>query len=156
MKTFATALSLVVFALSLAATPPAFAADQDDIKVVVSKFVDSFNAGDAAAAQAVSFDDLSIIDEIPPYEWHGPGAMLAWLASYDADAKKNGITDGKVAVQKMKHVFVDGDRAYVVATMSYTYKKNAKPVKQNGSFMTLALRKAEGSWKIAAWSWGQN
>ncbi len=153
MKWFATVFALVALALVPAAS---FAADADDVKAVVAKYVDAFNKGDAVVATELCVDDMAIIDEFPPYAWHGPGTSLAWMQAYDADAKKNGITDGAVTLQKVKHAMVDGDRAYVVAPANYTYKKNGKPVKQNGSMFTFALQKTEAGWKIAAWSWAQN
>jgi len=34
----------------------------------------SFNEGDSASALALCADESAIIDNAPPYQWHGPGA----------------------------------------------------------------------------------
>jgi ketosteroid isomerase-like protein len=150
-------LRFAVLALSLAfAASPVHAADKDDVMNVVQRFVGAFNAGDVKLALDMSLDDMSIIDEFPPYEWHGPGTMTTWLNDYGADAKKNGISEGKVTIAKTKHVFVDGDRAYVVTASDYEYKKAGKPVKQKGSAFTFALKKIDAAWKISGWSWSTN
>ena len=74
----------------------------------VQGLVDAFNKGDTNAVVAASADEMCIIDEFPPYEWHGAGTCSKWLADYDADAKKNGITDGKVTIGKPRHVELAG------------------------------------------------
>ena len=152
---FAATFAVLTLSFARAATPSR-AADASDVTNVVQRFVAGFNAGDVKLVTDMSLDDMSIIDEFPPYEWHGPGTMMKWLGDYDADAKKNAITEGKVTITKTKHAFVDGDRAYVVTVSNYDYKKAGKPVHQKGSIFTFALRRAEGAWKISGWSWSQN
>jgi hypothetical protein len=70
---------------------------------------------------------MSILDEFPPHERHGSGAFARWLIDYDADAKKNGITDGTVAFGKPAHADVSSDRAYAVIPADYSFKRNGKP-----------------------------
>ena len=64
----------------------------------VRQFVDGFNKGDEKIMAGSCADEVSIIDEFPPHEWHGAGACATWSKAYDADAKKNGITDGVVVL----------------------------------------------------------
>ena len=84
-------------------------------------------------ALAACAEQTSIIDEFPPYEWHGAGACAAWAKDFDGDAKKNGITDGVVTLGKPRHLDVTGDRAYVVAPVSYAYKVKGKPTKETAA-----------------------
>lgn len=137
------------------ATAPAAADDKKDVMVPVNQFVDGFNKGDTGAAAACA-DETSILDEFPPHEWHGPGACARWMSDYDADAKKNGITDGVVTLLKPKHIDISGDYAYVVIPSNYTYKMKGKAMKQTGSLFTFALQKGASGWRITGWSWAQN
>jgi hypothetical protein len=109
----------VIFVLAVAALAAGSAAgsEKTDVLVPVHQFVDGFNKGDTKTAAAACADQTSIIDEFPPHEWHGTGACAKWLGEYDADAKKNGITDGVVTLGKVAHNDVTGDRAYVVTSV---------------------------------------
>lgn len=149
--------SLVVLALAFLTPAPAAvaqqAAQQAEVMTIVRTFVDGFNTGDVASALTACAEQTSIIDEFPPHEWHGPGACAKWVADYDLDAKKKGLTDGIVTLATPKHLNVSGDRAYVVIPSSYDYKLNGKPVKQTGATFTFALHKGPTGWKISGWSW---
>jgi len=122
----------------------------------VQQFADAFNKGDTKTAAAVCADQTSIIDEFPPHIWHGAGACAKWMSDYDADAKKNGITDGLVTLNAPKHLDLNGDHAYVVIPADYTYKQNGKAVKETGSTFTVVLQKTAAGWRIAAWTWSKN
>jgi ketosteroid isomerase-like protein len=143
----------LVMAVFLAA---AGASQEAAVVATVNKFVDSFNKGDAKAAVAMCAAETSIIDEFPPHEWHGAGACERWLADFDADATKNGITDAIVTMGKLRHVDVTGDRAYVVSPVDYSYKQKGKPVKETGSTFTLVLQNVGGSWRLTGWAWSKN
>lgn len=134
----------------------AAASDKTDVMKVVRQFVDGFNKGDTKAAVASCAEEASIIDEFPPHEWHGAGACSKWINDYDADAKKNGITDGVVTLRTPWHVDVTGDRAYVVAPVNYTYKQKRKLVKEIGSLLTVSLQKGGAGWRITGWAWSKH
>jgi hypothetical protein len=121
--------------------------------VPVHQFVDGFNKGDVQSALAACADQTSIIDEIPPHEWHGAGACSSWAGDFDADAKKNGITDGIVTIGNPRRVDITADRAYVVVPANYTFKQKGKVVKETGSMLTLALQKGAAGWRITGWAW---
>lgn len=151
-KTFV-GLAMVLFA---ATAPNAAAQDKSAVVAVVHQFVNSFNKGDAQAALATCADDVSIIDEFPPHEWHGAAACAKWMNDYDADAKKNGVTGGVVTLGAPRHVDITAGRAYVVAPADYAYKQNGKPVKEVRSTLTVVLQKGSGGWRIIAWTWSKN
>jgi len=148
-------LVALVIAVS-AATQTDTAQEMTAVMETVNQFVGSFNKGDTKTATAASADETSIIDEFPPREWHGAGACSKWMAEYDADAKKNAITDAVVTLGKPRHVDITAARAYVVVPADYAYKKSGKPVKETGSIFTLVLQKGASGWRIAAWSWAKN
>jgi len=132
------------------------AAARAEVLVPVHKFVDGFNKGDTKAAVSACADHTSIIDEFPPHEWHGAGACAKWMSDYDADAKKNGITDGIVTLGKPSHVDINADHAYVVIPSNYAYKKGGTPVEEVGSMFTFALHKGPNGWRITGWAWAKH
>lgn len=146
---------LVALALTFLAAGPAAASDQTDVMVPVHQFIDGFNKGDTKAALATCADEASIIDEFAPFEWHGAGACSKWVNDFDADAKKNEITDGVVTLGKPRHIDVAGDRAYVVAPADYSFKMKGKPVKETSATMTLTLQKGATGWRITGWAWSK-
>ena len=147
---------LLAMTLTVAATLPAAPTDKTDVMTMVRKSVDSFNKGDVKAFAAACADQASVIDEFPPYEWHGADACVKWAEDYDADAKKNGITDGVVILGTPLHVDVIGDRAYFGILADYKFKKNGKLVQEIGSRLTIALQKSEGGWRMTGWAWAKH
>ena len=141
--------------LAALAAGPATAMDQDDVKARVQAFVDAFNVGDMDKIKAICADETAIIDEFPPYEWHGAGACLKWAEDYGTNAQKDGITDGKVTLGKFRRHDVSGDRAYVVMNATYVYKEKGKTVTEKDATLALALQKSAPGWRIIAWSWGR-
>ena len=144
---------LVVLAAVIMAAAPNALAQQKDVMAPVHQFVDGFNKGDTKSALAACADQTSIIDEFPPHEWHGAGACAKWADDYDANAKKDGITDGMVILGKPRHVDVTGDLAYVVVPANYRFKQKGKPVSEIGSMLTVALQKGPAGWRMTAWTW---
>jgi opacity protein-like surface antigen len=146
----------IVLAMAVLAVGPAAASDKTDVMATGHQFVDGFNKGDMKAALAACADQASIIDDFAPHEWHGAGACSTWANDYEADAKKNGITDGVVTLGTPRHIDITSDRAYVVVPASFTYKQKGKPVKETGSTWTLVLQKGATGWRITAWAWAQH
>ncbi|MDE3134994.1 MAG: nuclear transport factor 2 family protein [Acidobacteriota bacterium] len=132
---------------------PAAASEKTDVMATVRQFVMAFNQGDAKTAAAACAAEAYIIDEFPPHEWHGEGACAKWMNDYDADARKNGITDGSVTLGTPLHVDVTADRAYLVVPANYTFNQKGKRVRETGSTLTVVLQKMGAGWRIIAWAW---
>jgi ketosteroid isomerase-like protein len=146
----------ITLSLSDLFSQPSMASEKSDVTDAVNKFLDAFNKGDTELAASVCAEETSIIDEFPPHEWHGAGGCAKWMAAYDEDAKKNGITDGFVTLGKPRHVDVTGHRAYVVMPATYTYKRQGTEEKEVNSILTVALHKEkETGWHITGWSWAK-
>ena len=157
MKTMTSCvLSAIALCAAVLAAGPAAASEKTDVMVPVHQFIDGFNKGDTKTAVATCADQTSIIDEFPPYEWHGAGACSKWANDFEADAKKNEITDGVVTLGNPRHVDIAADRAYVVVPANFAFKVKGKPVKETGSTMTLTLHKGEAGWRITGWAWAKN
>ena len=148
--------TLATLLLTLFAQTATLAPEKAAVMASVHQFVDAFNKGDTKAAATVCAEETSIIDDFSPHEWHGAGACTKWMNDYDADAKKNGITDGIVKLGPPRHVDVSADRAYVVVPADYTYNKKGKPVKEMGSALTISLQKRASSWQITGWAWSKH
>jgi ketosteroid isomerase-like protein len=143
-------ISLVLTAL---AAGPATASEKSDVMAVLHQFVDAFNKGDMKSVLASCADMTSIIDDLPPHEWHGAGACGKWSTDFDAFGKANEITAGVVTLGKPRHIDITADRAYVVVPTGYTFTMKGKPMKQSGSIITVALQKSASGWRMNAWAW---
>ena len=141
-------------ALGLFAPAPVVRA-QSAVMVPVKQFVNGFNKGDSKSSIAACEDDLSIVDDFAPYEWHGKGAMTRWLQDIESFAKKNGVSEERVTLGKDWHSETTGDRAYLVIPITVAYKMKGKPMKDRGVF-TIALHKGSTGWRISAWSFAKH
>lgn len=143
----------VLIAAGLAALAPGLAAAAIPAPAATVKaFLDAFNKGDIAAAQATNTDDVSIIDEIPPHAWHGPGAFQAWLADLTKDSAAKGQTDEKVAFLGVVRSQIDGDSAYAVVKVEFRYRQHGKRMVEPAQ-MVASLHNDGGAWKINSWAW---
>ena len=143
-------------ALQAPSTARAASPEETAVMATVGQFLDAFNKGDVKTMLAAGSPEMSIIDKFPPHEWHGAGAFDKWLSDYDIDARKNGITDGSVALGSPAHVDVTADRAYVVIPADYAYKVNGKPTGEKGSILTVTLRKSPEGWRMTGWAWAKH
>ena len=145
--------------LSLATTAllsgPATASEKTDVMALVHQFVDAFDKGDTKSAIAACADDVLIIDDVAYYEWHRADACSRAVEAYDADARKNGITDGFVTLGKARHINVGEGHAYVVIPMDYVFKRKGIEVREIGSTLTIALQKQPAGWRIAGWAYAK-
>jgi len=146
--TLAAVLWLAMGAAANAGTPDA------ELMAPIQRFMDSFNKGDAAAAAATHSPtaDLTIIDEVPPYLWHGAQAFQAWSADLERDDKAHGITDQGVTISAPLRVEASGDGAYVVVPAVYAFKERGVAMSESAR-MTFVLKKDAGGWLIHGWTW---
>jgi len=127
----------------------ASASDRSDILAMLTLW----NDDDPAKAITACANDAVVIDDIPPYEWRGPGACANWAKDYDRNALKNQISDATGTIGTPKQFIVNGDRAYVVFPATFSYTEKGKPVK-NTATVTFSLQKTALGWRITAWTWG--
>jgi ketosteroid isomerase-like protein len=146
---------LIAIVVAVFAVGSASASDKTDVMATIHQWVDGFNSGDTKASLAACADQTSIIDDVPPHEWHGPGACAKWMNDYEASVKKDEITDAHFTVAKPRHLDITADHAYVVASANYTYKEKGKPMSEMGSIVTMSLQKIQAGWRITGWAWAQ-
>ena len=128
-----------------------FAAEKDDVIAAVHRYLDNL---DKPESLAMCDSHVSILDEFPPHEWHGPTACADWYKALNAYNEKSGITDGDAPLGTPWTVDVTGDRAYFVAPMTYTFKRHGKPVKETASF-AVSLKRAPTGWLITGWAFSK-
>jgi ketosteroid isomerase-like protein len=139
-------------AILFACAVPAQAAPADDALHAVTIWLDKFNAGDMDAFFAGHADNAVIIDEFPPYVWTGAKVPQTWAQDYDADAKRQNITDPRMDYAAPIRAESDGESAYVVLPTVYRFKQNGKSMSAAGT-MTFGMTNAGGKWKIASWTY---
>jgi len=76
---------VIAFVVGLLTAGSALASDKDDIVAVLKQWI----SGEAGTV-ATCADDAAVIDDVPPFEWHGPAACSRWQKDNDAYIKKKG------------------------------------------------------------------
>ena len=154
-KRVAAAAMTVVFALAVS-SGSAFAAEKDDVVAAVHRYLDNLDKDTLETALAMCDSNVSILDEFPPHEWHGPTACADWWKAFNDYNEKSGITPGAAPLGTPWNVDITGDRAYFVAPATYEYKQRGKPVKESSAVFTVALRRTAAGWRITGWTWSKH
>lgn len=147
-------LILGVAVCALTAVTAAAQAPAGDVAAPIRTFIDAFNKGDMAGAAATHAigPDLVIIDEVPPFTWHGADGFKAWAAALDTESKKAGMTDQKVTISAPTRTELSGDTAYVVVPAVYTFTLKGAAMRESAQ-ITCVLKKGASGWLIAGWTW---
>lgn len=152
MKLRRIAVPVVGFLLLAIAMPASFASDKGDVADTVKRYLDNLDPAKIQDALAMCDSEVSILDEFSPHEWHGPTACADWWKAEQTYNELSGITDEDAPLGTPQTVDVNGDRAYFVAPMIYTYKKHGKPVKETATF-AVSLHRTSAGWKITGWAY---
>lgn len=131
------------------------ASEQAAVMKTVHQYVDSLNKGDLPNVIAACAKESSIVDEFPPYQWHGKDTCARWVKELAAYNKANGLTAGFNTLREPERIDVTGDNAYVVVKADYRYTVEGKKGAEIGAMFTVALHKQEDGWKITGWSWSR-
>lgn len=144
----------VVAAAALAALAPGLAVAAPDAgpMATIKAFLADFDKGDIAAAQATNMADVSIVDEVPPHAWRGPGAFQAWLGDLTKDSAAHDQTDEKVTFVRAIRSQADGDSGYAVAEVQYTYRLHGRRMVEPAR-IAASLVNIGGTWQINSWAW---
>jgi len=123
--------------------------------VPIHHFIDGFNKGDEGLTKsAFAKTPLSIIDDVSPHLWQGPGALQAWSAALAASDAKLGNTDETLTLGKPTRTVADGDFGYVVVPAVFHFKQRGTRMRESAQ-MIFALSKdpISSAWGIAGWTW---
>ena len=138
---------VIALAVSVLTAGSALAADKDDIMAVLKQWI----SGEAGTV-ATCADDAAVIDNIPPFEWHGPGACSRWQKDNEAYTQREGATDATFTMGNPQQLIISGDRAYVVVPTTFAFTQKGKRGKEIAT-STLVLHKTAAGWRITAWAW---
>jgi len=119
----------------------------------VQAYLDAFNRQDAEGMAACFAVPGVILDGMAPHLWSGPSAPRDWWADVLAEGEHLGAGDYYVTIGEPLHNDVTGDAAYLVLPTTMRFNFKGQPVTQSGARFTVALRREEGAWRIAAWAW---
>jgi ketosteroid isomerase-like protein len=141
---------LAALALSAFFATSAVASEQAEVMSVVRRWIEAVDKHDMQTFVALCDEQTVILDDLSPYQWHGPDACAKWWS----DASKNTeITDISVTVGKPLQFYVTEDNAYLVTRDSVSYKMGGKLMKQTGAIHTFALHKETSGWRIRGEAW---
>jgi ketosteroid isomerase-like protein len=146
MKTLPAALALLPLA-SMSAT----ASDEADVRSVLHQWSASFNSGDSKTVNSTCAANAIVLDDFPPHVWQGPAACSRWFKDFQAYAAKAAITDANIVEGKTAHLEFDSGYAYLVASVTLSFRKSGKPVTATG-VITMALHKGGAGWLITGFA----
>lgn len=143
---FALALCLTGQALAQAPVPA-------DPMAAIAGFTDAVNRNDMAGALTYLGPSPTIVDDLAPYRWQGPGAGGAWMAAMGANAQAKGMTTINMKLGKANRVEVEGTTGYAVVpgVLSYGFKDGH--AERADGVLTFAVQRAGGGWRIDALTW---
>ena len=127
--------------------------DTAEPMAAVRHYIEGFNQGDVRAMASLCAVPMSILDGMAPHVWHGPTASDDWYRDVLVEGEHVGAADYFVALGEPRHVNITGENAYVVVPTTMTFKVKGKEFTQTGATFTVALRRLNEGWRIAAWAW---
>ena len=126
-----------------------------DALSTVHRYIDAFNEGDVSGMAAAFAVPGSILDGMAPHVWHGPTAAEDWYRDVLIHIEEDGASDFLVTLGQPLHMDITGDAGYVVVPATMKFKVHGKQITQSGAVYTIALRRVNDSWRIAAWAWAK-
>ena len=102
--------------------PVSFAATEEDVAAPIRQFIDGFNKGNTASANAAyAKGEITIMDEFAPHHWSGPHAAQEWASAYDKHAQATGVSTGQVKYGAPTRIEREGELAYIILPTEYLY-----------------------------------
>ena len=126
-----------------------------DALSTVHRYIDAFNEGDVRGMAAAFAVPGSILDGMAPHVWHGPTAAEDWYRDVLIHIEEDGASDFLVTLGQPLHMDITGDAGYVVVPATMKFKVHGKQITQSVAVYTIALRRVNDSWRIAAWAWAK-
>jgi hypothetical protein len=131
---------------------PVEAADTADVIAVAHQWTEAFNRGGLDSDGAPCASDAVVIDDLRPHVWQGPGACSKWYKAVMSWAAHAGVTGPTIKLGGTRHLDVGSGYAYLVAPVTLSYLKSARPVDFLG-IMTMTLHKGKNGWRVSGMAW---
>ena len=148
-RCFVAALALVLAGAPIGVT----AAPADDAKAAVQRFVDGMNAGDPRVL-SICATSATVVDDMPPYVWSGPGACGKWVNDLIANMKDTGTTAIHANFDAATMVDVHDKTAYIVYPARFTMTVKGAQQTKTG-VMTFVLDQGADGWKFTHITWAR-
>ena len=154
-------LSLIVLALILAGCAlagcavAARAASGPPVALtsVVNSLVAATNTGSPTRVSSYFTSNATVVDEVAPYMWTGPGAGARWWQAVMAQSRAQHMQNMRASAQTIKYWNVTGNSAWVSVPLTVSSTMNGRPVREIGIWV-LTLTRSGGSWLVSSASWG--
>lgn len=124
----------------------------EGVTVSIADFVDAVNRGDQAKAVAHFTDDVTIVEDLAPFRWHGPNAGPDWMLAMWENAQRNNVSAIMMEISPPTRVEVEGGAAYAVVPGLLTYHGDGSALRSEG-LLTFSLKARGGKWLISALAW---
>jgi ketosteroid isomerase-like protein len=124
----------------------------DEVVSFIARFVDAVNRGDEGAALASLTADVTIVEDLAPFRWHGPTAGAEWLGGMFENARRLGISSISMELGRAIRVEVEEPHAYAVVEGQLRYGAAGPPLHADG-VLTFVLVREDGEWMISALVW---
>jgi ketosteroid isomerase-like protein len=149
------AIPAVALALSLAAggATGQLSPDSGPVLATITRMTDAVNRGDMPTAFAAFTPGPTIVEDLAPYRWSGPGTPQAWVEGMGANAQAHGITVINMKLGPPTRIDLTNDHAYAIVPgrLSYTLKDGHS--EHADGLITFILLRAGGDWKIDTLVW---
>ena len=142
------------FALQATAAEPSPAL-KAELKAVFQANQTAGEANDLKKFTETTTNQLTIVDEFPPYSWSGKDAAARYLKDMQAMVVKEKISNFKSEIKDATNVGVDQNVAYAVYPVSYTFKMGEAKEYVGEGFQTIIFKKSKANkWLIDNTTWG--
>jgi ketosteroid isomerase-like protein len=122
------------------------------VHAFIAGFVDAVNRGDEGSALASLTADVTIVEDLPPFRWHGPAAGAEWLGGMFENAQRLGISSIFMEPGRVIRIEIEDPHAYAVVEGQLRYGGAGPPLHADG-VITFALVRKDGEWMINALVW---
>jgi len=131
------------------------ATDSDTKRAVldhISSFVDAVNEGNSEVALAHLSPDVTVVEDLAPFRWHGINAGADWLRAMGDNAQRAGITAIAMELGIAMRVEIEDDSGYAVIPGLLIYETKSATLRSNG-LLTFSLSRMHEAWQINAFAW---
>lgn len=129
------------------------AAPADDAKATVQRFVDGMNAGDPRVLSNCAAS-ATVVDDMAPYVWSGPGACAKWINDLIANMKDTGTTAIHATFDAATMADVHDKSAYVVYPAKFVMTVKGVQTTKTG-VMTFVMDQGADGWKFTHITWAR-
>jgi uncharacterized protein (TIGR02246 family) len=137
-----TLLCFVAAFVSTAFAAPEISEARKAIDKGNAQWVEAWDKADASLIAKLFAEDGVLLSRNGKF-FKGPEQILAHMKPVLEGAGK-----GVKATVMTVDLWLDGDVAYETGTYSYKYQENGKPVNEEGRYVTIWKRQANGDWRI--------